>query len=166
MIFSSTLLLKSKENVHQEDRLCFSAKSTSSFTLREKHCNSSSELLCVSLLKHKDGTRTIEMILVSTVLGSNCTFELYNTFSNLKLVVGYWLTSIFYSILRNCHMVISKHSVNTKHKFKLKSKRSFSTLNWKVIKMGKELFRNGTFRYVPTLLQYCNNMKIFVIFKF
>lgn len=117
MLFSSTLLLKSKENVHQENRVCFSAKSTSSFTLREKHCNSSSELLCVSLLKHKDGTRTIEMILVSTVLGSNCTFSLYDTFSNLKLVVGNWLTSIFYSMWWNCHIVISKHYRNTKHKF-------------------------------------------------
>ena len=39
-----------------------------SFTLREGHCCSSSELLCVSSWNHKDGTRTIEMILVSTVL--------------------------------------------------------------------------------------------------
>ena len=43
-------------------------RSRTSFMLREKHFNSSSELLCVSLLNHKDGTRTIEMILVSTVL--------------------------------------------------------------------------------------------------
>ena len=58
----------SKRNVHQWNCSVFADITESSFTLREEHYNSSSKLLCVSLLKHKDGTRTIEMILVSTVL--------------------------------------------------------------------------------------------------
>ena len=57
-----------RRNVHQWNCNVLADTAESSFTLREKHYNSSSKLLCVSLLKHKDGTRTIEMILVSTVL--------------------------------------------------------------------------------------------------
>ena len=67
-LLSSNLSLMDKWNVHQwEDRILAEAVD-SSFTLREKHSTSSSKLSCVSLLKHKDGTRTIEMILKSTVL--------------------------------------------------------------------------------------------------
>ena len=65
---SSNLLLMSRWNVHQRGDRIFAETIDSSFTLREKHSTSSSKLSCVSLLKHKDGTRTIEMILKSTVL--------------------------------------------------------------------------------------------------
>ena len=49
VLFSSNLLLMSKWNVHQGSSQIFAEKTTSSFTLREKHYNSSSKLLCVSL---------------------------------------------------------------------------------------------------------------------
>ena len=65
---SSDLALMDRWNVHQRIDRVFAETIDSSFTLRGKHSNSSSKLSCVSLLKHKDGTRTIEMILKSTVL--------------------------------------------------------------------------------------------------
>ena len=49
VLFSSNLLLMSKWNVHQGSSQIFAEKTASSFTLREKHYNSSSKLLCVSL---------------------------------------------------------------------------------------------------------------------
>ena len=69
VLLSSDLALMDRWNVHQRVDRVFAETIDSSFTLREKHSNSSSKLSCVSLLKHKDGTRTIEMILKSTVLG-------------------------------------------------------------------------------------------------
>jgi hypothetical protein len=69
VLLSSDLALMDRWNVHQRADWIFTETIDSSFTLREKHSNSSSKLSCVSLLKHKDGTRTIEMILKSTVLG-------------------------------------------------------------------------------------------------
>ena len=67
-LLSSNPSLMDKWNVHQRDDRILAEAVDSSFTLREKHSTSSSKLSCVSLLKHKDGTRTIEMILKSTVL--------------------------------------------------------------------------------------------------
>ena len=57
------------KNVHQAlNRSILRLDVESSFTLREQHHVSSSWLWFVSLMRYKDGTRTIEMILVSTVL--------------------------------------------------------------------------------------------------
>ena len=68
VLLSSNLPLMDRWNVHQRGDRVLAETIDSSFTLREKHSTSSSKLSCVSLLKHKDGTRTIEMILKSTVL--------------------------------------------------------------------------------------------------
>ena len=55
----------------------------SRFLLKERGCNSSSWLWVLSLLEDKDGTRTIEMILVSTVLTRQSS-ELQPLYSTIK----------------------------------------------------------------------------------
>ena len=50
------------------------AKSSTCFALRGEHFASSSRLMELSLLGYKDGTRTIEMILISTVLKGNAVY--------------------------------------------------------------------------------------------
>ena len=87
MLFSSSLLLRSKWNAHQWRSRSFAEKTASSFTLREEHYNSSSKLMCMSLLNHKDGTRTIEMILVSTVLKIWREIQVIRVLAHQRLVV-------------------------------------------------------------------------------
>ena len=54
--------------INRQRPLAVKAKSSTCFALRGERFASSSRLMGLSLLGYKDGTRTIEMILVSTVL--------------------------------------------------------------------------------------------------
>ena len=64
------------------DHLPWKTKPATCFTLRGERYASSSRLMVLSLLEYKDGTRTIEMILVSTVLP---TIENWTAWMNLIL---------------------------------------------------------------------------------
>jgi len=65
---NSSLKEKKERSSIVADRLPWKTKSPTCFALRGERFASSSRLMVLSLLGYKDGTRTIEMILVSTVL--------------------------------------------------------------------------------------------------
>ena len=60
--------------INRQRPLAVKAKSSTCFALRGERFASSSRLMGLSLLGYKDGTRTIEMILVSTVLKSQVVY--------------------------------------------------------------------------------------------
>ena len=69
--------------INRQRQLAVKAKSSTCFALRGKRFASSSRLMGLSLLGYKDGTRTIEMILVSTVLTTQDVTETCNSSRNL-----------------------------------------------------------------------------------
>ena len=60
--------------INRQRPIAVKAKSSTCFALKGERFTSSSRLMGLPLLGYKDGTRTIEMILVSTVLKGNVVY--------------------------------------------------------------------------------------------